>query len=271
MKWTKEKVEEIFRRHFFQAEDMPKKIRWRNWRTMTVMVFDLETCDINPFDTENRIVQFCGKIIRNCQEKGTLNIYINPERSVPKEAQAVHGLSYEMLCIEKTFEEAWPLIMKFMIKHDVDIMAGHNVLNFDIPMLQTQCRLHGMDIPFMPAIDSLVWFRKVKGSLSGTSNEAMGIHYRVAKTSAVKHGLAKAHDAEVDVSMTSGALYKMAEESIPYCLHDALKLQFRLYCEQQAYLLNKYKDNFHWGNYPSPFDEDFFERHLAMKQVEEDA
>lgn len=269
MKWTSEKIMEEFAEHFFQAHELPKSMRWKNWRTLTVMVFDLETCDINPFDPSNRIVQFCGKVIKNCKEKGTINVYINPERSIPKEAEAVHGLTYEMLCIEKTFAEVWPKIMKFMIKHDVDILAGHNIMNFDIPMLQTQCRIHEVDIPFMPAIDSLVWFRKVKGSLSGTSNEAMGVHYRVAKTSAVKHGLAKAHDAEVDVAMTAGALYKMAEESIPYCLHDALKLQFKLYSEQTAYLMNKYKDEHHWGNWPSPFAEDFFERHLVRSLIAE--
>jgi DNA polymerase-3 subunit epsilon len=272
-KWTKELVRELILPNLFLSENLPGNMKWKNWRTLNVMVFDLESCGLNPFDIENRIVQFCGIVFRNGIETKRLNLYINPQKKIPEDATAVHGISTEMVIAEDNFAESWPKMMDFM--EDVDLIVGHNILNYDIPLLQNQCRVYKQPIPNMPALDTIVFFRDVKGKLSGVSNEAMGIHYRVAKTSAVKHGLAKAHDAEVDVEMTAGSLFKMGESDIPYCLRDALRRQETLFCRQTAYLMNQYRgkrgsSNYSWIDFPSPFSKSYWrEWAQLMNEVEE--
>lgn len=269
-KWTEELVDEHFKQYFFLSDSVPDDLKYKNWRDMPILVFDLETCSANPFDLENRIVQFCGILYRYGVEVERLNLYIDPQRKIPEEATAVHGITFEMVAAEPRFQEVWPQIQELMSK--AVIIAGHNMMGFDYPLLQNQCRIHKCPIPHMPIIDTLVFFRRVRNGFSKTGNEAMGVHYRVAKTSAVKHNLAKAHDAEVDVEMTAASMFAMAEQDIPWCLKKTLDTQWKAFCSQQAYLMNKYrkkKDDKTWIDFPSPRSKSYWKDHLKLKQIEE--
>ena len=60
---------------------------------MREIVFDTETTGLDPA-TGDRVVEIgCLELVNRLPSGETFHVYINPERDMPKEAEAVHGLS----------------------------------------------------------------------------------------------------------------------------------------------------------------------------------
>jgi DNA polymerase III subunit epsilon len=80
---------------------------------MREIVLDTETTGLDP-DTGDRIVEIGALELFNHVPTGqTFHKYINPERSVPAEAQAVHGITDEFLRDKPVFKRpssmiSWP-------------------------------------------------------------------------------------------------------------------------------------------------------------------
>ena len=63
---------------------------------MREIVFDTETTGLDPA-TGDRVVEIgCLELVNRLPSGETFHVYINPERDMPKEAEAVHGLSASM-------------------------------------------------------------------------------------------------------------------------------------------------------------------------------
>jgi len=59
---------------------------------MREIVLDTETTGLDPA-TGDRIVEIgCIELINRLPTENMFHVYINPERGMPKEAEAVHGL-----------------------------------------------------------------------------------------------------------------------------------------------------------------------------------
>ncbi len=68
---------------------------------------------------------------------------VNPEMRIPREATMVHGISDEDVRREPTFVKIAPRISRLLGGAD---LAGYNICNFDLPMLQSEFERVG--IPF---------------------------------------------------------------------------------------------------------------------------
>lgn len=96
------------------------------------IILDTETTGLDP-NSGHRIVEIgCIELINLIPSGRVYHQYINPERSMPKEAFAVHGLSAEFLSSHPTFQEIAKSFVDF-VGDDGEIVI-HNA-NFDVKFL----------------------------------------------------------------------------------------------------------------------------------------
>lgn len=77
------------------------------------IVLDTETTGLDPAQG-HRIVEIgCVELVNHIPTGRTWQTYLNPERDVPPEVVAVHGLSAEFLSDKPVFAQAFP---EFLMK-----------------------------------------------------------------------------------------------------------------------------------------------------------
>ena len=112
---------------------------------MREIVFDTETTGFEPSEG-HRIVEIgCVELINHIPSGKTYHQYINPERDIPAEAAAVHGITDEKVKDEPTFGEIIGDFMAF-IGDDAKLVA-HNA-QFDIKFVNAEFKQFGF-----PSID----------------------------------------------------------------------------------------------------------------------
>lgn len=151
---------------------------------MREIVLDTETTGLNP-ETGDRVVELgCVEIVNYIPTGRTLHKYINPERDMPAEAFAVHGLSEEFLRGHPVFAEIVGDFIDFI--GDARLVA-HNA-EFDIKFLNYELKLLGFP-PIAPArvVDTLaITRRKFPGSPS--SLDALCKRFGIDNSVRTKHG-----------------------------------------------------------------------------------
>src|SRR4051812_39513242 len=69
---------------------------------MREIILDTETTGLDP--STNRVVEIgCIELVNHVATGREFHAYINPERDMPSEAEAVHGLSSEFLSTKPLF------------------------------------------------------------------------------------------------------------------------------------------------------------------------
>jgi len=101
---------------------------------MREIVMDTETTGLDPADG-HRIVEIGAVELENLLPTGRIyHQYINPERSMPKEAEQIHGLSSEFLADKPVFAGIAPAFLEFIGEARLVI---HNAA-FDLRMLNAE-------------------------------------------------------------------------------------------------------------------------------------
>lgn len=107
-----------------------------------LLFFDLETTGL---DTErDRVIEFAGIKVFPDKTQERFESFINPERPIPAEVTQLTGITNEMVADAPTFQELMPALQKLM--KDADL-AGYNVINFDIPMLESEFKRCSTPMP----------------------------------------------------------------------------------------------------------------------------
>ncbi len=90
---------------------------------MREIVFDTETTGLS-FPGGDRLVEIgCVELVNRVETGRVFHVYLNPERSMPAEEQAVHGLSDAFLADKKRFHEECEAFLDFIA--DAPLIA-HN-------------------------------------------------------------------------------------------------------------------------------------------------
>ena len=130
---------------------------------MREIVLDTETTGMDPFEGD-RLVEIGAVELENHLPTGkTLQIYINPQREVPLEAIAVHGITNEFLADKPVFSQVYTEFLEFI---GVDsTLVIHNA-EFDMKFLNYQLEEVGhKPIEAKRVVDSLaIARRKFPGS-----------------------------------------------------------------------------------------------------------
>jgi DNA polymerase-3 subunit epsilon len=169
---------------------------------MREIVFDTETTGIFPGDG-HRIVEIGAiEMIDRVVTGRSFHTYLDPCRPMPKDAQAVHGLSSDFLTGQPIFEM---VIDDFLAFIGEDPLVAHNAV-FDMEFLNWELkRCNKQVIPHSRAIDTLEMARKKhpggKNTLDGLCSR-----YNVDLSARTKHGALLDAEllAQVYVELTGG-------------------------------------------------------------------
>lgn len=169
---------------------------------MREIVFDTETTGIFPGDG-HRIVEIGAiEMIDRIVTGRSFHTYLDPGRAMPKDAQAVHGLSTAFLTGQPIFEAVIDEFLAFI--GDAPLVA-HNAV-FDMEFLNWELKRAGLPvIPHSRAIDTLEIARRKhpggKNTLDGLCNR-----YNIDLSARTKHGALLDAEllARVYVELTGG-------------------------------------------------------------------
>jgi DNA polymerase III subunit epsilon len=101
---------------------------------MREIVLDTETTGLDPYQG-HRIVEIgCVELINRIPTGQTYHVYINPERDMPAEAEAVHGLTQQFLADKPLFAEVVEDLIVFL--GDAKLVI-HNA-GFDLAFLNAE-------------------------------------------------------------------------------------------------------------------------------------
>ena len=107
-----------------------------------LLFFDLETTGLDK--ERDRIIEFAGIKVFPDKRQERFETFINPERPIPDEITEITGITNEMVADAPTLQEIISTLIGLV--KDADL-AGHNVQNFDIPMLEAEFKRVGYTLP----------------------------------------------------------------------------------------------------------------------------
>lgn len=152
---------------------------------MREIVFDTETTGMDPLDGHRLVEIGCVELENHIPTGRTYHQYINPERDVPPEVVAVHGLTNEILKNEPTFGEIVGDFLDF-IGEDAKLVA-HNA-SFDMKFINAELKTFGFpSVDPKRVVDTLIIARK-KFPGSPASLDALCRRYNIDNSNRTLHG-----------------------------------------------------------------------------------
>ncbi len=119
---------------------------------MREVVLDTETTGLEPSEGHRLVEIGCLELMNHVPTGRTYHQYINPERAVPAEAAAVHGLTAEILKDEPIFSQIYTEFLDFI--GDAQLVI-HNAV-FDMKFINAELTSVGhTPLPMKQATDSL--------------------------------------------------------------------------------------------------------------------
>lgn len=154
---------------------------------MREVVLDTETTGLDPL-SGHRIVEIgCVELINHLPTDNRFHQYVNPERDMPAEAFAVHGLSEEFLNGHPVFADIVEAFLEFV--GDAPLII-HNA-SFDMGFINAElARLKRPSIPMDQAIDTVSMARK-KFPGAGASLDALCRRFQIDIAHRDLHGALK--------------------------------------------------------------------------------
>src|ERR1700750_1833035 len=101
---------------------------------MREIVLDTETTALDPLRGDRLVEIGCVEMFNRMPTGQTFHVYINPERDMPQEAFAVHGLSREFLSDKPLFSA---VVEEFLTFIGDDPLVIHNA-SFDIAFINAE-------------------------------------------------------------------------------------------------------------------------------------
>lgn len=169
---------------------------------MREIVFDTETTGVNPASGDRMVEIGCVELVNRCPTGREYHAYFNPERSMPSEAEAVHGLSSIFLSDKPLFGDSCAELLDFI--GDAPLIA-HNA-GFDFGFLNSELALCGRDPVCLSRMICTLVLARSKHPGAKHSLDALCSRFGVDRTARVKHGalLDAQLLAQVYVELTGG-------------------------------------------------------------------
>ena len=151
---------------------------------MREIVLDTETTGLDPKGGDRLIEIGCIELVNRMPTGREYHVFINPERDVPAEAQAVHGISTAFLKDKPLFASVAADFAAFI---GGDTLVIHNA-NFDVGFLNAElARVNRPKISMVRVVDTLAMARR-KHPAGPNSLDALCKRYGIDNTKRVKHG-----------------------------------------------------------------------------------
>ena len=193
---------------------------------MREIILDTETTGLSTKDG-HRIVEIgCIELVDLVPTKKTFHSYINPERSVSKDALDVHGYTDEFLSSKKKFFEIAEDFLKFIDNAKIVI---HNA-SFDISFLNNELSLCGKNLIKKDSVVDTLEIARNKFPGSSNSLDALCKRYRIDNSKRTKH------TAVIDCELLSKVYVNLIGQKEP-------SLNFTNY-QEQSNLNDMLNDNY---------------------------
>lgn len=169
---------------------------------MREIVFDTETTGLDPKSGDRMVEIGCVEMIDRIATGATFHAYFNPERDMPADAEAVHGLSSAFLSTKPLFADSVRELLDFL--EDAPLVA-HNA-GFDFGFLNAELeRIGQAPISMDRMIDTVALARK-KHPGAKNSLDALCTRYGIDRSHRVKHGALLDAEllAQVYIELTGG-------------------------------------------------------------------
>jgi DNA polymerase-3 subunit epsilon len=151
---------------------------------MREIVFDTETTGLDPYQGHRLIEIGCIELVNRIPSGQVFHRYINPERDVPHEAFAIHGLSLDFLRDKPRFSEICDELIAFV--GDAPLVA-HNAL-FDLGFLNAELeRCRKILLTRDRLVDTLMLARRRHPGGSNRLDDLCG-RYGIDNSRRTKHG-----------------------------------------------------------------------------------
>ena len=144
-------------------------------------------------------------------DDGAFCTLVRPNRPCSRHAEAAHGITVDALSRAEPFPVAFEKLVQHVRSHAAGaarvVLAGHNVVGFDLPILWADCQRHRLDFFELRAthcLDTLVW---AKATLAhSVPQHTMSAVYRAT----TGRELVNAHRADVDAAAVAAVLQSSA-------------------------------------------------------------
>jgi DNA polymerase-3 subunit epsilon len=165
---------------------------------MREIVIDTETTGLDPL-SGHRIVEIAAiELVHHVPTGRKFHRYVNPERDMPAEAYAVHGLSTEFLAGHPPFAAVIDELLAFI---GDDPLVIHNA-EFDIAFLNAELRYVGRPPLAATAVDTLSLARR-RFPGAPASLDALCRRFQIDLSSRDKHG------AEIDCGLLAAVYVEL--------------------------------------------------------------
>jgi DNA polymerase-3 subunit epsilon len=148
------------------------------------IVLDTETTGLDPADG-HRIVEIAGlELVNHLPTGNSFQSYLDPERDMPEDARAVHGIGAEQLAGKPKFGAIADELLAFLAE---DPLVIHNA-DFDIGFLNAElARLGRPPLPRERAVDTLALARR-KFPGAQASLDALCRRFEIDTSARAYHG-----------------------------------------------------------------------------------
>ncbi len=151
---------------------------------MREIVLDTETTGLDPKGGDRLIEIGCVELLNRIPTGREFHRYVNPERDVPAEAVAVHGLSADFLKDKPRFAEVAHEFLAFIAE---DALVIHNA-GFDIGFLNAELgRLSGPEIT-MDRVTCTLQLARRRHPAGPNNLDALCKRYGIDNSKRTKHG-----------------------------------------------------------------------------------
>lgn len=151
---------------------------------MREIVFDTETTGFK-FSEGDRLVEIgCVELVNRVETGATFHAYFNPGRSMPKEAEAVHGLSDAFLSDKPAFHTAIDDLLAFI--GDSPLIA-HNAA-FDFGFLNGELGACGRDAICLSRMVDTLGIARSRHPGAKHTLDALCVRFGIDRSRRVLHG-----------------------------------------------------------------------------------
>jgi DNA polymerase-3 subunit epsilon len=169
---------------------------------MREIIFDTETTGLSPAGGDRLVEIGCIELVNRVETGRTFHAYFNPDRSMPSEAELVHGLSDIFLSDKPRFHEKVDELLEFI--GDSPLIA-HNA-SFDFGFLNAELERCARDPVCLSRMVDTLMLARSKHPGAKHSLDALCTRFGVDRSQRVKHGalLDAQLLAQVYVELTGG-------------------------------------------------------------------
>ncbi|KPH57451.1 DNA polymerase III subunit epsilon [Novosphingobium aerophilum] len=151
---------------------------------MREIIFDTETTGFDPKSGDRMVEIGCIEMVNRVPTGQSYHAYFNPERGMPAEAEAVHGLSDAFLSDKPLFAQCAEEFLAFI---EDSPMIAHNAA-FDFNFINAELALCGHPEVSRARMVDTVALAKVRHPGAKLSLDALCTRYGIDRSHRTKHG-----------------------------------------------------------------------------------